>query len=146
MADYSRTRNNLKDIMAFIKSQLLTYTSWQVEEHTIPTVDDLSDYLPYLNIETNPICALMYSGSQGSDEPHRTSSFSIILCINSYTVTDDSVATDLMQDLVDKTLELLDYQPYNTDVWFRYLADIPILMPNYPNLVCAKVDFQAEDH
>lgn len=145
MADYSRTRNNLKNIMAFIKSQLSTYSSWQVVEHTIPTVDDLSDYLPNLNT-LSPICALMYSGSQGSDEPHRVSRFSIILCVDSYTITDDSSATDTMQDLVDKTLELLDYQPYNTNVWVKYITDQPILMPNYPNLVCAKVDYQAEDH
>jgi len=141
MADYSRTRTTLKSTMASIKALLETYTSWNVAEHNIPTIGNVFDYQPDL---LAPCCILMYNGSQGAMAPFRTSSFSVIVATECY--SGQSTSTDSTQDLVEKALELLDFQPISSTVWTEYVGDKTLKLDNYPNLIAVQIEFKAEDH
>ena len=141
MADESRTRTALADTMAAIKALLDTYDTWNTREYWFTSYDllfrDISDL-------TWPACVLVHEGSAGKDEPHRTIKFTVL--VGDRDMGGETTALDSVQALVEKAIELLDYQLLSSNhTLVRWMSTEPYRMKN-SGMIMYKVSFTAEDY
>ncbi|HDY75957.1 MAG TPA: hypothetical protein ENH49_05485 [Candidatus Marinimicrobia bacterium] len=139
MADYSRTRVNLKTVMASVKALLSAYGSWNVDEHE---AEDVSKIFSFLASIQCPACILIYGGSTPEPVPNRTLHFQIVIATRD--MGDHPAAVLAAQDLIDKAFELLDYQIVDTTVLLRLSDDDPFIQGN-SGINLYKIDVTAED-
>lgn len=141
MADYSRTRTALATSMAAIKTQLETYSTWNVAEYWFTTYDLLFRDLATL---TWPACVLVHESSVGADEPHRTIKFTVL--VGDRDMGGESDALDDVQGFVEKAIELLDFQLMNSNsLLIRYAGSKPFRLKN-SGMIMYQVFFTAEDN
>jgi len=140
MADESRTRTPIKDIIAWIQTQLATESSWNIAEHKNMDINNVFSYVPSLQC---PACIVLHAGDDYSNpDIDRLLTFWVILVTRN--MGDDAAAADACQDFVEKVMELLDNQ-IDSEIRYYIHSDEPMGQPNFGKIMY-KVVLKAEDN
>ena len=132
MADYSRQRTPVSDLLAFINSQLTAITAVTIDIRTFHSADikKMYDYLDTIQPDVRPVVVINFPGVTRPFEPQSIFEFSIYVVTKHWGSLDLALAAN--QDVIEAVYSALDWQLYASEG-----AD-PVL--GYPSLFYAKRD------
>jgi len=112
------------NVIDWVVSKLKTYPDWHVEKYSGTNCRKIFKHIPEMQL---PAVVVSYRGSNGEDEiPRRTLNFSIIIATED--VGDVETAAGKSFVLIDKVMELLDYERFN-GILFKFKKDSPFELP-----------------
>jgi hypothetical protein len=129
-----------KNVLSWAKTRLATYSTWNVYQLDKNDKQSLFIYLTELKL---PSAVLVYTGSQYPiAEQRRVGQFSVIVCFQAFTDQNDGGVS--AQDLLDKSISLLDHELYEENlctVSYDKLIDFP-----NTGIAAYEVGFIFKDH
>ena len=131
--------NPTKTVMAWVKTQLNLYSSWDVEEYTKTNTEEMLQYLAGLG---TPSAVIVYRSSKYHGTARRYGVFSVFVITQDLGSFKD--AEDACQDLLDKTMYYLDNMILN-GLSCRVNEDKQIDLPAN-GTSCYEVIFEFKDH
>jgi hypothetical protein len=129
-----------ENVIDWVVNRLKTYSEWSVQKYSGTNYSKIFNYLPELSL---PAVVVSYRGSSSNDDfPRRTLDFSIIVATED--VGEFETAATKSVALVDKVMELLDYESYN-GILFKFKRDTPQELPN-TSIAAYVLSFTGEDY